>query len=77
MAEYGRQPWAVEAILPTSLAHSELTREQLWFSIVIISAFYTIFLIIELYLMFKFARLGPSSLKHGRYHFERLNTNSE
>jgi cytochrome d ubiquinol oxidase subunit I len=25
----------------------------------------------EMYLMFKFARLGPSSLGTGRYHFER------
>jgi len=26
---------------------------------------------IELFLMFKYARLGPSSLGTGRYHFER------
>jgi cytochrome d ubiquinol oxidase subunit I len=33
--------------------------------------FYTVLLIIEMYLMIKFARLGPSSLHTGRYHFER------
>ena len=32
--------------------------------------FYTLLLIAELYLMFKYARLGPSSLSTGRYHFE-------
>jgi cytochrome bd ubiquinol oxidase subunit I len=30
-----------------------------------------VFLIAEVYLMVKFARKGPSSLKTGRYHFEQ------
>ena len=34
-------------------------------------SFYTLLLIVELYLMFRFARLGPSSLHTGRYHFEQ------
>ncbi|HJE53237.1 MAG TPA: hypothetical protein K8V73_03015, partial [Acinetobacter pseudolwoffii] len=29
-------------------------------------------LIIEMYLMIKFSRLGPSSLHTGKYHFEKL-----
>ena len=33
--------------------------------------FYTILLIIEVYLMQKFARLGPSSLHTGRYYHEQ------
>ena len=40
-------------------------------SAVWIGIFYTVLLIIEMYLMIKFARLGPSSLHTGRYHFER------
>ncbi|MGB8665838.1 MAG: hypothetical protein WCD24_13965, partial [Serratia inhibens] len=36
-----------------------------------ICGLYTLFLVAEMYLMFKFARLGPSSLKTGRYHFEQ------
>ncbi|MCV6004456.1 cytochrome D ubiquinol oxidase subunit 1, partial [Escherichia coli] len=36
-----------------------------------ILALYTVFLIAEVYLMLKFARKGPSSLKTGRYHFEQ------
>jgi cytochrome d ubiquinol oxidase subunit I len=35
--------------------------------------FYTMLLIIEMYLMFKFARLGPSSLHTGRYSLEQGN----
>jgi cytochrome bd ubiquinol oxidase subunit I len=32
--------------------------------------FYGVLAAIELYLMFKYARLGPSTLGLGRYHFE-------
>ncbi|EFA2437404.1 cytochrome d terminal oxidase subunit 1, partial [Escherichia coli] len=38
---------------------------------------YTLFLVAELFLMFKFARLGPSSLKTGRYHFEQSSTTTQ
>ena len=33
--------------------------------------FYTLLLVAELYLMFKYARLGPSSLHTGRYDLEK------
>ncbi|CAH0532996.1 Cytochrome bd-I ubiquinol oxidase subunit 1 [Vibrio stylophorae] len=71
VAEYGRQPWAVGEVLPVHLAASQLAKGDIIFSIVAICSLYTLFLIAELYLMFKFARLGPSSLKTGRYHFEQ------
>lgn len=71
VAEYGRQPWAIGEILPTNIANSTLTVSDLWFSIGLITALYTLFLIVEVWLMLKFSRLGPSSLKTGRYHFEQ------
>ncbi|KAE9528020.1 cytochrome ubiquinol oxidase subunit I [Testudinibacter aquarius] len=71
LAEYGRQPWAIYEMLPVGVANSALTTGDLWFSIILICALYTIFLIAEMYLMFKYGRLGPSSLKTGRYHFEQ------
>ena len=71
VAEYGRQPWAVGEILPVHVAASNLAAGDIIFSIVAICSLYTVFLVAELYLMFKFARLGPSSLKTGRYHFEQ------
>lgn len=77
VAEYGRQPWAVGEILPTSVAASALTTGQLWASIFAIIALYTGLLIAEVYLMVKFARKGPSSLKTGRYHFEQNDTSLE
>lgn len=70
LAEYGRQPWAVYDMLPVSVAASNLTQGDLWFSIGLICALYTVFLVVEMYLMFKYARLGPSALKTeiGRAH---------
>ncbi|MFC0178797.1 cytochrome ubiquinol oxidase subunit I [Thorsellia kenyensis] len=71
VAEYGRQPWAVGEILPTHIAASNLTVGDMIFSMGLILALYTVFLVIEIYLMRKYIRIGPSSLKTGRYHFEQ------
>lgn len=76
VAEYGRQPWAIAEILPTHMGVSTVSSEQVLFSIISIAAFYTVLLIIEVFLMFRFARLGPSSLKTGKYHFEQLQNHS-
>ena len=40
-------------------------------SLTALIAFYSLLLVVEMYLMIKFARLGPSSLHSGRYHFEQ------
>lgn len=71
VSEYGRQPWAVGEMLPTFVAQSTLSTSELLFSISLICVLYTLFLIVEMYLMFKFARLGPSCMHTGRYHFEQ------
>ncbi|WP_439259282.1 cytochrome ubiquinol oxidase subunit I [Lonepinella sp. BR2930] len=71
LAEYGRQPWAIQDVLPVGVANSSLTTGDLWFSIGLLCALYTIFLVAEMYLMFKYGRLGPSALKTGRYYFEQ------
>ena len=47
-----------------------MTAGQVWFSLGGFLIFYTGLLVVEMYLMFKYARLGPSSLGTGRYHFE-------
>lgn len=70
VAEYGRQPWAVGEVLPTHLAASALTPAEIWTSLGLITVLYTIFLIIEIYLMQHFARKGPSSLHTGKYDLE-------
>lgn len=70
VAEFGRQPWAIGEVLPTFLGTSSLTTTDLIFSLAGFLVLYTGLLVIEMYLMVKFARLGPSSLGTGRYHFE-------
>ncbi|WP_375753523.1 cytochrome ubiquinol oxidase subunit I [Vibrio sp. HN007] len=77
VAEYGRQPWAVGEILPVDVAASALSAGQIWMSLAAILALYTVFLIAEVYLMVKFARKGPSSLKTGRYHFEQNGSSAQ
>lgn len=70
VAEMGRQPWTISGILPTHLSTSSLSTGDLYFSLAGFIGFYTFLLVIELYLMFKYARLGPSSLHTGKYFFE-------
>ncbi len=76
VAEFGRQPWTISGILPTYLSASSRTVTDLYLSIGGFALFYTVFAVIEVWLMFKFARKGPSSLKTGRYHFEQQSSKS-
>jgi cytochrome d ubiquinol oxidase subunit I len=71
VAEFGRQPWAIGEVLPTAIAASSLTAAELRASLAGFIVVYTFLFAIEIYLMVKFARLGPSSLHTGRYHHER------
>ncbi|MBP6113470.1 MAG: cytochrome ubiquinol oxidase subunit I [Acinetobacter sp.] len=72
VAEVGRQPWTIGEVLPTYLSASSISSADVWGSIIALASFYTVLLIIEMYLMIKFSRLGPSSLHTGKYHFEKL-----
>ena len=73
VAEYGRQPWTIYGVLPTHLSVSNLTPANIYGSLAGFVAFYTLLLIIEMYLMVKYARQGPSSLGTGRYNGETAN----
>jgi cytochrome d ubiquinol oxidase subunit I len=70
VAEFGRQPWTIAEILPTFLSASSLSELDIYISMSGFIAVYTVLLIIEMTLMLKFIKLGPSSLHKGRYHFE-------
>lgn len=71
VAEYGRQPWTIYGILPTYQSASSLTAGDIIFSLAGFFLLYTGLLIVELYLMFKYAKQGPSSLGTQKYHFEK------
>ncbi len=67
VAEYGRQPWTIYGVLPTHMSASTLSVENLYGSLAGFVGFYTVLLIVEMYLMVKFAKQGPGSLGTGRY----------
>ena len=67
VAEYGRQPWTIYGVLPTHLSVSTLSVESLYGSLAGFIGFYTLLLVVEMYLMIRFARQGPGSLGTGRY----------
>jgi cytochrome d ubiquinol oxidase subunit I len=70
VAEMGRQPWTIAGILPTNLSASNLAASDLLLSIAGFVLFYTVLFVVEITLMFKYARLGPSALHTGRYYHE-------
>jgi len=70
VAEFGRQPWTVFGILPTHLSASSLQVGDVRNSLIAFVLMYLTLFAVELFLMFKYARLGPSALHTGRYHFE-------
>jgi len=71
LAETGRQPWTVHFILPTYFSTSTIGVGHLITSLLGFIIFYGSLFVIELFLMFKYGRHGPSSLGTGRYHYEQ------
>jgi cytochrome d ubiquinol oxidase subunit I len=59
VAEYGRQPWAIDGILPTFLAVSNVPASNVVASLVGFVLFYSSLAVADVYLMVKYVRLGP------------------
>lgn len=74
VAEFGRQPWTIYGILPTHLSVSSLDFVQVRNSLAAFVLMYGALFAVEMFLMIKYARLGPSSLHTGRYHYEPQET---
>ena len=60
VAEFGRQPWTVDGVLPTALSVSHLSIQDLLLTIAGFMIFYTVLFIVEMGLMLKYIRLGPT-----------------
>ena len=58
-AEFGRQPWTVDGVLPTALSVSHLSVADLAITLAGFVLFYTVLFIIEMGLMVKYIRKGP------------------
>ncbi|MET0337583.1 MAG: cytochrome ubiquinol oxidase subunit I [Caulobacter sp.] len=59
LAEVGRQPWAVEGVLPTFLGASSLTVTQLWTTIIGFTVFYGALAVVEVGLILHTIKKGP------------------
>jgi cytochrome bd ubiquinol oxidase subunit I len=62
VAEYGRQPWAVDGVLPTFLGVSRTSAGNVWFSLAGFVIFYSALAIVDAYLLVRTVRRGPDGL---------------
>jgi cytochrome bd ubiquinol oxidase subunit I len=60
VAEYGRQPWVVEGVLPTFLGVSSVSRGAIIGSLVGFVVFYSTLAVIDVVLMLRVIRGGPA-----------------
>jgi len=59
VAEFGRQPWTVDGVLPTAISVSALSVTEVTLTLLGFVIFYTVLFIIEMGLMLKYIRKGP------------------
>jgi cytochrome d ubiquinol oxidase subunit I len=59
VAEYGRQPWAIDGVLPTFLAVSSVSAAQVLFTLTGFVLFYSSLLVVDVMLMLRYIRMGP------------------
>jgi cytochrome d ubiquinol oxidase subunit I len=59
IAEMGRQPWAIEGVLPTFLGVSSLSRTALWITLAGFTLIYGVLAVIEVGLIVRTVRKGP------------------
>lgn len=67
VAEYGRQPWVIEGILPTFLGVSSVSHAQVLSSLIGFVILYSTLLVVDLYLMIKYAKMGPEKVLGGNH----------
>ncbi|MFC4166484.1 cytochrome ubiquinol oxidase subunit I [Teichococcus aestuarii] len=61
VAEYGRQPWIIEGVLPTAMAVSHLGVTEVLLTIAGFTLIYSVLAVVEMGLMLKAIRKGPAS----------------
>jgi cytochrome bd ubiquinol oxidase subunit I len=62
VAEYGRQPWAVDGVLPTFLGVSRTAAGNVWFSLLGFAIFYSALAAVDAFLIVRTIRRGPEGL---------------
>ena len=66
VAEAGRQPWAIDGLLPLSAAVSSLSAGAVQTTFFIFIAVFTLFLAIELRILFKAIKKGPEAVDNNQ-----------
>lgn len=59
VAEFGRQPWTVDGVLPTALSVSALSMTEVALTLTGFVIFYAVLFVVEMGLMLKYIRKGP------------------
>lgn len=67
VAEYGRQPWVIEGILPTALGVSPVSSGHVVASLIGFVVLYTVLLVVDLFLMVKYIKIGPDNLLNNKH----------
>ncbi|MGL6188024.1 MAG: cytochrome ubiquinol oxidase subunit I, partial [Holosporales bacterium] len=67
IAECGRQPWAIEGVLPTFYGASSLAPSSVWISLIGFIVLYSFLAVVDFFLMLKYARLGPDAALSPRH----------
>jgi cytochrome bd ubiquinol oxidase subunit I len=62
VAEYGRQPWVVDGVLPTFLGVSRTGIGNVWLSLLGFVIFYTALAVVDVFLLARTIRRGPDGL---------------
>ncbi|HJX19691.1 MAG TPA: cytochrome ubiquinol oxidase subunit I [Steroidobacteraceae bacterium] len=62
VAEYGRQPWSIDGVLPTFLGVSVTPASNVWLSLSGFVVFYSALAVVDVYLLVRMIRRGPDGL---------------
>ena len=65
VAEYGRQPWAIDGVLPTFLGASPVPASHVVLSLAGFVLFYSALAVVDAYLLVRTIRRGPDGLGYG------------
>jgi cytochrome bd ubiquinol oxidase subunit I len=60
VAEFGRQPWSIDGVLPTFLGVSSVSVGQVLFTLTGFVLFYSSLAVVDVVLMRKYVRMGPA-----------------
>src|SRR3546814_17719616 len=64
VAEYGRQPWAIDGVLPTFLGVSSRSAGEVTLSLLGFVVLYTGLAVVDVYLLRRTIKAGPDGLGH-------------